>query len=297
MPAAPHDQVNGRAAPEMPFGAAPAAGGGAGSAGGAEVSFHLGDFEGPLDLLLQLIQRAEVNVYDIPIATITDQYLHHLAAAGRQRGSGEPAGGAPAQQRLEDLTRFQVMAATLLQIKSRMLLPLPYDSDEPYEDPRRELVEQLLEYQRFKRLSEALAEQQRQAHWIITRSAPRLLPESVVNHEPEEVRLSPDELLAAFRKIVAAIGGEQFTSLYEEFTVNEKVALVHERLARSAAFAFSELVRGGSAIEIICAFWAVLELAKAQAIVVVQRQPFAAITVQRGRPAPGAGAAEAAGNG
>lgn len=256
---------------------------------------QLQDFEGPLDLLLQLIQRAEVNIYDIPIATITDQYLHYLAAAGRQRPGAAPAGGAPEQRRLEDLTRFQVMAATLLQIKSRMLLPLPYSSDEPYEDPRRELVEQLLEYQRFKRLSEVLAEQQRQAHWIITRSEPRLLPESVVNREPEEVQLSPEELLAAFREIVAALGGERLTSLYEEFTVKEKIALVHERLALSAAVSFLELVRGGSAIEIICAFWAVLELAKAQAVVVVQRHPFAAITVQRGRPA--AGAAEAAGRG
>ena len=164
-----------------------------------------------------------------------------------------------------------------------------------YSDPRRELVEQLLEYQRFKRLSEALAEQQRQAHWIITRSRPRLLPEAVVEQEQEEVQLAPDDLLAAFKEIVAAIGGEQLTSLYEEFTVKEKIALVHERLALSAAFSFLDLVRGGSALEIICAFWAVLELAKTQAVAVIQRQPFAAITVQRaGR---GGGAPGAAGGG
>ena len=271
------DRGNGHAAPEAPFAAPPAP-------GGAGVRFRLQDFAGPLDLLLELIQRAEVNIYDIPIATITDQYLHYLAAAG------------PAQPRLDDLTRFQVMAATLLQIKSRMLLPLPYTADEePYADPRRELVEQLLEYQRFKRLSEALAEQQRQAHWIITRSRPRLLPEAVVEQEQEEVQLAPDDLLAAFKEIVAAIGGEQLTSLYEEFTGKEKIALVHERLALSAAFSFLDLVRGGSALEIICAFWAVLELAKTQAVAVIQRQPFAAITVQRaGR---GGGAPGAAGGG
>lgn len=277
-PAAPSVQVNGRAAPEAPF-APPAA------PPGARVSFQLHDFEGPLDLLLQLIQRAEVNIYDIPIAAITDQYLHYLASAASPRGDAAANAGEPAQRRLEELTRFQVMAATLLHIKSRMLLPLPDTSDEPYEDPRRELVEQLLEYQRFKRLSEALAERQRQAHWIIIRSEPRLLPDSAVNREPDEARLSPDDLLAAFKEIAAALGGERLTNLYEEFTVKEKIALVHERLALSTAFSFLDLVRGGSAGELICAFWAILELARTQAVAVIQRRPFAAITVRRGRQA------------
>ena len=273
-----HNQVVGRAGPELPFAAAPAL-------PQQGVSFQLHDFEGPLDLLLHLIQRAEVNIYDIPIAAITHQYLHYLAAAKQDAGSAPQDGAQQVQRRLEDLTRFQVMAATLLHIKSRMLLPLPYTSEEPYEDPRQELVERLLEYQRFKRLSEVLAEQQQQAHWIITRSEPRALPDSVVSRELADTRLSPDELLAAFKEIVAAIGGEQLTSLYEEFTVKEKIALVHERLALTAAFSFLELVRGGSAIEIICAFWAVLELAKTQAIVVIQRHQFAAITVEHGHRA------------
>lgn len=266
----PIDQVIGRAAPERPFGASRVS---AGEPLG-EVRFQLHDFEGPLDLLLHLIQRAEVNVYDIPIADITDQYLGYLAAAGA---------GAGAQRRLEHLTQFHVMAATLLHIKSRILLPLPYPDDEPYEDPRRDLVERLLEYQRFKRLSEVLARQQEQAHWIITRTEPKVLPGAFSHHEGQAVLLSPDDLLASFRKIVATIGGEQLTSLYEECTVNEKIALVHERLTLTDAFAFRQLVRGGSAIEIICAFWAVLELAKNQTIAVIQRQAFAAITVERRR--------------
>lgn len=272
----PPRQAAARTGPELPFVAAPAQQG---------VSFQLQEFEGPLDLLLHLIQRAEVNIYDIPIATITDQYLQYLVAA-KEHPAGAPDDGAEQRRRrLEDLSRFQVMAATLLHIKSRMLLPLPYTSEEPYEDPRQELVERLLEYQRFKRLSEVLAEQQQQSHWIITRSEPRLLPDSMVSQEPAAAQLSPDQLLAAFKEIVAAIGGEQLTSLYEEFTVKEKIALVHERLALTAAFSFLELVRGGSALEIICAFWAVLELAKAQAIVVLQRHQFAAITVERGQRA------------
>ena len=265
----PTGRVSGRAAPELPFGAS------SGSEGESlgEVSFQLHDFEGPLDLLLHLIRRAEVNVYDIPIAGITEQYLRYLEAAG--------ANGGDVQRRLEHLTQFHVMAATLLHIKSRMLLPLPYTADEPYEDPRQELVERLLEYQRFKRLSEVLAQQQEHAHWIITRTESKVLPSAFTHEQDRAVLLSPDDLLASFRKIVATIGGEQLTSLYEEFTVNEKIALVHERLSLTDAFAFPELVRGGSAIEIICAFWAVLELVKNQTIAVIQRQPFAAITVER----------------
>ena len=263
-----YDQTNGRAAPELPF---------VGSRTSAEpfedVSFQLHDFEGPLDLLLHLIQRAEVNIYDIPVAEITDQYLRYVASSAAR--NGDP------QRRLEHLTQFHVMAATLLHIKSRMLLPLPYTDDEPYEDPRRELVERLLEYQRFKRLSDILARHQQEAHWIITRTEQKVLPGSLERDDGPEVLLSPADLLTAFRKIVAAIGGEQLTSLYEEFTVNEKIALVYERLALTEAFSFLELVRGGSALEIICAFWAVLELAKSQTIAVVQRQQFAPISVAR----------------
>ncbi len=263
-----YDQTNGRASPELPF---------VGSRTSAEpfedVSFQLHDFEGPLDLLLHLIQRAEVNIYDIPVAEITDQYLRYVASSAAR--NGDP------QRRLEHLTQFHVMAATLLHIKSRMLLPLPYTDDEPYEDPRRELVERLLEYQRFKRLSDILARHQQEAHWIITRTEQKVLPGSLERDDGPEVLLSPADLLTAFRKIVAAIGGEQLTSLYEEFTVNEKIALVYERLALTEAFSFLELVRGGSALEIICAFWAVLELAKSQTIAVVQRQQFAPISVER----------------
>ena len=293
----PHSYVNGQSSLEF---ASPAP---AASAVPAGVQFRLDQFEGPLDLLLHLIQRAEINIYDIPIATITNQYLAYLAAAGADdptvpdapgSAAAAAANGAPATagepaERLDNLTRFHVMAATLLHIKSRMLLPLPFSGDEPYEDPRRDLVERLLEYQRFKRLSDVLSEQQEAAHWIITRDEPRApaapLFDSPAGHNGNGTQLSPDELLDYFREIVAAIGGEQLTSLYEEFTVNKKIALVHERLQLTQAFAFMDLVGSGSAIEIICAFWAVLELAKTQTIAVIQRQPFADITLRQRRPA------------
>ena len=101
--------------------------------------FHLGDFEGPLDLLLFLIKRSEINIYDIPIAQITEQYLQYIEYATRID--------------LENITEFYVMAATLLYIKSRMLLPVEFNMEDELEDPRRELVDRLIEYQKFKKLA------------------------------------------------------------------------------------------------------------------------------------------------
>ena len=105
--------------------------------------FHLGDFDGPLDLLLFLIRKSEVNIYDIPIASITEQYLSYLSFA--------------TSVDLDTMTEFYLMAATLLYIKSKMLLPVELNIDDELEDPRRELVEKLIEYQKFRKLSDLMA--------------------------------------------------------------------------------------------------------------------------------------------
>ncbi len=248
------------------------------------VQFHLEEFEGPLDLLLHLIQRAELNIYDIPIATITQQYLAYLRQA-RAR-----------DDRLEDLTQFYVMAATLLHIKSRMLLPRSYDPDDEFADPRRDLVERLLEYQRYRRLSELLDEEGERSRWIVVRSERRSLAlladgsshpvrpdvagngaSSAGNSALHEV----EELLASFRRIVSSLGGAPIADLYEEHTIKEKVALLYERLESEDRLLLTDLVRGKSAMELVCALSAVLELAKAQAVRVVQERSFAPIGIHR----------------
>ena len=121
----------------------------------AAYSFRLKEFEGPLDLLLFLIKKNEVNLYDIPIAQITEQYLGYLSYAQVLD--------------LEDLTEFHSMAATLLYIKSRMLLPVEFEDDGGIEDPRVELVDKLIEYQRFKKLAELMEEKEKEAEWVIER--------------------------------------------------------------------------------------------------------------------------------
>ena len=95
-------------------------------------NFHLGQFDGPLDLLLFLIRKSEVNIYDIPIASITEQYLSFLGFATKVD--------------LDTMTEFYLMAATLLYIKSKMLLPVELSLDDEFEDPRKELVDKLIEY-------------------------------------------------------------------------------------------------------------------------------------------------------
>ena len=105
--------------------------------------FILSDFEGPLDLLLFLIRKSEVNIYDIPISQITEQYLTFLDLATKTN--------------LDELTDFFLMAATLLLIKSRMLLPVEISFDDELEDPRQELVDRLIEYQKYKKFSELMA--------------------------------------------------------------------------------------------------------------------------------------------
>ena len=126
--------------------------------------FKLEQFEGPLDLLLFLIKKNEVNIYDIPIGEITEQFLEYLDYA--------------VSADLERVTDFYATAADLLYIKSRMLLPVQTDfSDEDIEDPRKELVEKLIEYQKFKKLSALMEEKEQESEWTLERKKiQRVLP-------------------------------------------------------------------------------------------------------------------------
>ncbi|MEG2774828.1 MAG: segregation/condensation protein A, partial [Acetivibrio sp.] len=110
------------------------------------ISVKLEAFEGPLDLLLHLIDKNKVNIYDIPIAMITEQYLEYIAAMKTKD--------------MDIMSEFLVMAATLLNIKSRMLLPKDETQEEEEEDPRKELVERLLEYKMYKYISYELKDRQ-----------------------------------------------------------------------------------------------------------------------------------------
>ncbi|MBQ6835061.1 MAG: segregation/condensation protein A, partial [Lachnospiraceae bacterium] len=132
-----------------------------------EISYKLESFEGPLDLLLHLIEKNKVNIYDIPIAMITDQYLEYVKHME--------------EESLDVVSEFLVMAATLLDIKARMLLPKEVNEEGEEEDPRAELVERLLEYKTYKYMSLELKDMELDAEKIFYKSP--TIPKEVEKYE------------------------------------------------------------------------------------------------------------------
>lgn len=231
---------------------------------------RLEHFEGPLDLLLFLIRRSEINIYDIPIHQITEQYLAYLEYATRID--------------LEDITEFHGLAATLILIKSRMLLPIPIDDDE-YEDPRQELVERLIEYQKFKKLSDLMAEHTAATEWIIEPRKKQRAFDFVGDDELWQ-KIDVWDLLQTFATLMSNLAPERVIDLYEEVSINEKLSLINELLEDRGDFLFTDLIiRPDSLMDIVCAFLAVLESVKAGRVTILQNRFFGDIRL-RARQAP-----------
>jgi segregation and condensation protein A len=228
--------------------------------------FKLKEFEGPLDLLLFLIKKNEVNIYDIPVAEITEQYLEYLK-------SGEGLD-------LAVLSDFYSTTALLLYIKSRMLLPVEFSDDIEIEDPREELVEKLIEYQKFKKLSELMGEKEREAEWVIERK--RLQRSLPFKDDQMWEKMDVWALLRSFSNLTRKASIERIMDLYEEVSINEKITLIEELLERKGECAFTELlVRQGSLMEVVCAFLAILEAVKLRLITIFQNKMFGDILICR----------------
>jgi len=227
-------------------------------------SFKLSEFEGPLDLLLYMIRKNEINIYDIPIAQITEQYIEYLRYAETMD--------------LEDLTAFHAMAATLLYIKSRTLLPVEMDEDSDIEDPRTELVERLIEYQKYKKLSELMEEKEKENEWVIERR--RLQHNLPFTDDDIWEKVDIWDLLKAFSSLTVNIPAERIIDLYEEVSVNEKTALLMEHLENKGECRFTDLVIRSGAMDVVCAFLAVLEAAKMSMVVLFQNRLFGDIMIK-----------------
>jgi segregation and condensation protein A len=223
------------------------------------------DFDGPLDLLLFLIKKNEVNLYDIPIAEITDQYISYVTIA--------------ANLELDDMADFHLLASTLLYIKSKMLLPVKFDSEDEVEDPRATLVERLIEYQKFRKLSELMEEKEREAEWIIERKKlERTLP---FENEGMWQKIEVWELLKTFTALMKNLSSEQIIDLYEEVSINEKLTLIEELIHDKGVCSFEDIVaRHGSLMDIVCAFLAILEAMKLRMISVYQNTFFGDISIR-----------------
>ncbi len=216
----------------------------------------VGDFEGPLDLLLHLIRKNEINIYDIPIALITRQYIEtldlmqslNLAIAGD----------------------FLVMAATLIHIKSKMLLPPGDEADEIEEgDPRRALVWQLLEYQKFKEAACSL--EKREAYWRdIYGKDPSPLTSDV--EEIPLVDLSLYDLLDAFKRVLARVPDQRvFQITTDELSVKDRMQLLMDKLEQVESLLFDQLFEEVKTREaIVVAFLALLELIRLGLVHIIQ---------------------------
>lgn len=226
-------------------------------------------FEGPLDLLLYLVKKDHLNIYDIPIKDITEQYMRYLEL-----------------MQLLDLNiagEFLVMASTLMQIKSKMLLPAEEaPAAEEEEDPRAELVRRLLEYEKFKEVAEELRQKEVGQQEVFKR--PRMVDKEEIIGEPEVYfEASLFDLISAFSKALEEIPKELFYEVIkDEFTVESKVHYILHLLLVEPSTKISRLfLEAKNKMEIIVAFLAILELIRLKEIVARQKGLFGEIEIVR----------------
>jgi segregation and condensation protein A len=180
---------------------------------------------------------------------------------------------------LEDITEFHAMAATLLYIKSRTLLPVEMNDDYA-EDPRAELVDRLIEYQKYKKLSELMVEKEKETEWMIERK--RLQHNLPFTDDDIWEKVDIWDLVKTFSSLTINLPAERIIDLYEEITVNEKTTLLFEFLENKGECRFTELITHAGSLDVVCAFLAVLEAAKMRLIILFQNRLFGDILIRPG---------------
>jgi segregation and condensation protein A len=225
-------------------------------------------FEGPLDLLLYLIKRDEIDIYDISIERITKQYLEYLEAFK--------------ELQIDVAGEFVVMAANLIYLKSRSLLPLdqqPPEEDAEEDDPRWDLIRQLIEYKKFKEAGAQLHVRELEQERIFTRDS------GASSDLAEPLRLgevSIFQLINAFQNVIKRIEARQDLQeiFAERFTVSEKIDIILQRIANGASVRFSELFGDiTSRVEIVVTFLALLELIRLKQVRATQANLFDEIEI------------------
>lgn len=236
-----------------------------------QYNIELDVFEGPMDLLLYFIKRDEINIYDIPIARITREYLEYLDLMQtlNLRVAGE----------------FIAMASTLMQIKARMLLPrFSENEDETVEDPRSELVHRLVEYQQFKELGEELKQREENSiGYFPRRPDPSLITTSV---EAEEIlqKVTLFDILAAFKKVLDRIpaGPAEHNVSRFEVTIHEQTEYIYSYFIKKSKIRFSDLVHKiDKRIVLIVTFLALLEMIRTRQVRIYQEGVFDDFTIEK----------------
>ncbi|AXG37876.1 segregation/condensation protein A [Enterococcus gilvus] len=243
-----------------------------------EISLKLDVFEGPLDLLLHLIQQLEIDIYDIPIAAVTEQYMNFIHAMKTLE--------------LEVAGEYLVMAATLMSIKSQMLLPKPeldFDyEDEEFEDPREALVQQLLEYRKYKYAASVLSEKEQERSLFFTKA-----PMDLSDYEEEILplpknQLNTIDLFLALHDVLQRKKRNQpieTTVATESITIDQKVVEIGNRLnvlPEGKGLFLESLFVQYTKDEMITTFMALLELMKKGLAVATQEETYAPIVIFKG---------------
>ena len=229
-------------------------------------------FEGPLDLLLHLIEKNKVDIYDIPIVLITDQYLEYIRQMQKED--------------LDVMSEFLVMAATLLDIKCRMLLPKEVNEEGEEEDPRAELVEKLIEYKLYKYMSYELKDMHMDAGKTLFKKP--TMPKEIEDYEQpiDYEQLIGDMDLAKLNQIFKSMMKRQVDKIdpirskfgkieKDEVNLEEKTAYIENYVKSHKRFGFRDLLeKQGSKMDIVVTFLVILELMKLGQIMIVQEALF-----------------------
>ena len=226
------------------------------------MDFKINEFEGPLDLLLHLIKESKMNIMDIEIEKITEQYMAYLDLQEKMN--------------LEIASEYLVMASELIELKSKMLLPNPKNEEGEEEDPREELVNRLLEYQSYKEITKDLHDKENLRKEIYTKS-----PENIRNYVEEDVSITSDvtldDLIDAFKKYLER--KKDTKPLQTKITVNEVTVSsrrhdIKNLLKTKKRVSFFELFPVVSKEYVIATFLAILEMAKSHELTITQNDTF-----------------------
>ncbi len=243
-----------------------------------DMEIKLEKFEGPMDLLYSLIVKNKIDIYDIPIALITEQYLEYINEMGKYN--------------MENISEFLIMAATLIEIKSRLLLPKEVNENNEEIDPREELVQRLVEYKRFKGIAEEFDVKQKKAGYVYYKESDKALLKEIRKDVPKEISdilngATGDMLFIAFKEVLRRqeLRTDKIRSGFnsvrrDEFTLEEKVEQITSLISRNKKFSFFKIFDSTSTKnEVVTTFLAMLQLIKDKKIFIVQDEIFDDITI------------------
>lgn len=243
------------------------------------IKVKLEAFEGPFDLLYHLIEKNEIDIYDIPIAQLTDQYLEYLDSVQ--------------DRNMDTMSEFLVMAATLLEIKSKMLLPVPKnEQEETQKDPREELVAKLIEYKKFKDITDNLKQKREHAALLLFKQEEnglkRLKKEKHVQELDEFLEgITLNDIYKAFEEVMRRKEVKidkvrsQFQSVERDlYTIEERMDYIKDLLILNPKVTFDSIFREDTRkIEIVVTFLALLELIKCKEVTIKQEKTFDEIII------------------